>query len=247
MRVSQNEVYRMAQRALEGAGAPYGIDRDGAQSVAWLAARDLPGLAMLAAALDAMEGAFAPILPPHQDGTEGDLDLAGRPALVSAGSVMDCFALQLGDGQRAALQLRRCRWPLFLLPLAASHAAHSRAVKLTWQAGAMMLTCIAAPAGQCRIVLEGGEAPPDALFLDAGPATVMLETPTRNVRATPRTAPQHVIDTTALDEALRRSLGEGITVDDGVWARVMTAARRVLVPASEESRSRGAGGGDANA
>lgn len=242
MQVSQNEVYRMTQRALEGAGAPYGVDRDGAQSVSWLEARGLPGLAMLADALDAMGKAFAPLAAPHQDGTAGILDLTGRPAVACAGSVMDCFALLLGDGLQAALQLRRCRWPLFLLP----QAAGGRAIKLGWQVGATAVTCIAASAGGCRIVLEGGEAPPDTLFLDATPVSVMLETPTRNARATPRTAPEHVIDAAALDAALRRSLGEGITVDDGVWARVTTAAKRVLVPASVESRSRGAGGGNAN-
>ena len=58
MRVSQFEIYRLVQRALEGSGAPYGVDRDGAQAVAWLESRGLPGLRLLQEDLPFLEGRF---------------------------------------------------------------------------------------------------------------------------------------------------------------------------------------------
>jgi len=246
MQVSQNEIYRLAQRALEASGAGYGIDRDGAQVVAWLEARGLPGLAMLADALDVMADAFAPLAPPQRDGTAGTLDLDGRPAIAWAGAAMDCFALLLGDGRQAALTLRRCRWPSFLLPSAVQQAARSKPLKLNWRVGATQIICIAGGDGACRIVLEGGDVEPGRLFLDGAPADVMLETPTRNARATARATPVRVIDAATLDAALQLSLSAGITVDDAAWQRVAAVAARVLVPATSDSRARGAGGGDAN-
>jgi hypothetical protein len=246
MQVSQNEVYRLTQRALEASGAGYGIDRDGARAVAWLGARGLPGLTMLADALDAMADAFAPLAPPQRDGMTGSLDLGGRPAIAWAGAAMDCFALLLGDGRQAALTLRRCRWPLFLLPAAVEQAMRSKPLKLNWRVGATEVICIAGGDGACRIVLEGGEAEPGRVFLDGAPVDAMLETPTRNARATARATPVRVIDAAALEAALRASLQDGITVEDGVWQRIAAVAARVLVPATTDSRARGAGGGDAN-
>ena len=58
MRVSQFEIDRLVQRALEGSGAPYGVDRDGAQAVAWLECRGLPGLCLLEEDLPFLEGRF---------------------------------------------------------------------------------------------------------------------------------------------------------------------------------------------
>lgn len=250
MKVSQNEVYRIAQRALEGAGAAYGIDRDGAHAVAWLDGRGLPGLAMLAAALDRMDGAFEPLPPPSREGANGVLDLAGRPAVAWAGAVMDCLTLLLAEDANAGLALRQARWPLFLLPLAVQRVAGGHIVRLRWQAGGAMLTCIANPVAGCRIVAEGeavsGEGGLAPFFASALPADVTLDAPARVTRGTIRTEPAAVIDAAALEMALQRSLAEGIAVDDAVWSRVTAAANRVLVPDSPESRARGAGGGDAN-
>jgi hypothetical protein len=47
--------------------------------------------------------------------------------------------------------------------------------------------------------------------------------------------------------AYDRSLQEGVNVDDSLWQRLSAVAARVQVPASEVSRQKGAGGGDANA
>lgn len=246
MRVSQNEVYRTAQRALEGAGAAYGVDRDGAEAVAWLAARGLPGAALLASALDRMDDAFAPLSPPRPVRGAALIDLGGRPAVAWAGAVIDCLDLARSDGG-ARLRLRGCRWPLFLLPAAQRYAERGGAVQLRWHAGAAAVICGIDPAGGCRIVVEGGRGEPAPLFLSDAPTSVAIDSGGRNSRIVERTADARLIDAAALDAALARSLTEGIEVDDTTWARLGAAARLVLVPASEQSRLHGAGGGDANA
>lgn len=244
MRVSQNEVYRIAQRALEGAGAGYGTDRDGAAAVAWLEARRLPGLAMLAAALDRMERAFAPLAAPRRGRDNAALDLAGRPAIAWSGAGVDCADLLLDQGA-PGVRLERCRWPLFLLPAAVARAAGRRSLRLSWAAAGGAVTCLAGCDGACRIVGEGIDLA--AAFLDPAPVDAVLEHPASAVRAQERGRRAQVIDADTLEAALRRTLAEGIEVDADDWARVAETAKRVQVPASAESRARGAGGGDANA
>jgi hypothetical protein len=246
MRVSQNEVYRTARRALEAAGAAYGVDRDGAHAVAWLAAHGLPGPALLAASLDLMDGAFAPLSPPRRVPGTPTIDLGGRPAVAWAAALIDCLDLAQRAGMER-LRLRACRWPLFLLPAALRYAERGRAIQLRWNAGAAVVICGLDSASGCRIVVEDGPADLGSLFLNSAPVAVVLDAAGRNSRAGERAAKVQLVDAAALDAALTRSLSEGIEVDAAIWARIAGAAQLVLVPASEESRTRGAGGGDANA
>lgn len=241
MRVSQNEVYRVAQRALEALGAPHGVDTDGAGAVAWLEARGLPGVALLAMALGRLAGAFEPLTPPYRAEQEAVVDLAGRPAIAWAGSLVDGLDVLAGAGGR--LRLKACRWPLFLLPA----AGRGRGLRLRWPVGTGTVACSADPAGGCRIVGEGLAGSLDAALRDDGPADVVLVTSTSTVRAAERSEVAQVLDAAALDERLGRTLAEGIEVEAAAWAAASAMARRVLVPASEQSRLRGAGGGDANA
>jgi hypothetical protein len=247
MLVSQNEVYRLTQRALEGSGAPHGIDRDGAFAVAWLEARGLPGLAMLAAALDRMQGAFAALAPPRRDDDAAVLDLQGRPAIAWGGAVLDCFELMTASPAGASLlRVRSCRWPLFLLPFAARRAESGRGTRLRWGEGETAVFLSADAAAGCRIVCAGESGDLAAAMTGDLQADVVLSGMMTAVRAPARPRSVQVVDAARLDAALNRSLAEGIAVDDAVWARIGAVASRVLVPASEESRARGAGGGDAN-
>ena len=55
------------------------------------------------------------------------------------------------------------------------------------------------------------------------------------------------LDPAELARRYEISLAQGIEVDDALWRRIDAVAARVQVPASTESRLKGAGGGDANA
>ena len=112
MRVSQFEIYRLVQRALEGSGAPYGVDRDGAQAVAWLESRGLPGLRLLQEDLPLLEGRFTG-LALTRNAEDIEIDAAGISAIAYGSAVIDLAR----DGSDA---------PPPSLPLAAVPAARGR-------------------------------------------------------------------------------------------------------------------------
>src|SRR5262249_26381814 len=88
MRVSQFEIHRLVQRALEGSGAPYGVDRDGAQSVAWLEARGLPGLRLLAPDLPSLQNCFVG-LRAEEGKAALEIDAGGVSAIAYGSAVID--------------------------------------------------------------------------------------------------------------------------------------------------------------
>jgi hypothetical protein len=247
MRASQFEIYRIVQRAREGLGAGYGADRDGARSVAWLEARGLPGLSLLAADLPVLERGIQPPGLPGGAGSELAIDMGGGSAIAHAGALWDILAgrAPAPGGGEAGLLLRHCRSPLFLIPPVLENP-RGLAVCLGWQSDAgpvqaridaqASLTLFTHPVAILESALLG-EVLGDVRIL-AGPAG--------------RTAPLPAGMTVALDgqslaRRFGRALDEGIEVDPEVWRRLESVAARVQVPASEESRLKGAGGGDANA
>jgi hypothetical protein len=221
MRVSQFEIYRLVQRALEGSGAPYGVDRDGAQAVAWLESRGLPGLRLLQDDLPLLEGRFTG-LALKRNGGGIEIDAAGISAIAYGSAVIDLAR----DG--TALHLRRCRSPLFLLPAAVAAGAP---LEIRWRE---ILCATDADAG-ASLWVGDGEA-----LLDAAPTEVEI----RSGSAAMSTRP--FLDPAELARRYEISLAQGIEVGDALWRRIDAVAARVQVPASTESRLKGAGGGDAN-
>ena len=214
MRVSQFEIYRLVQRALEGSGAPYGVDRDGAQAVAWLEARGLPGLRLLLADLPGLDGKFRGL----KLGGE-EIDAGGLSAIAYGSAVLD-----LAQGL-PSLRLSHCRSPLFLLPGAAASG-----LTLCWRHTAGEIRC-------SDIGLHGSEA----ALLDATPADVEIRTGDSAGLAGPA-----FLDPAELARRYDRALEQGVEVDEEIWRQIDAVAARVQVPASPESRLKGAGGGDAN-
>lgn len=241
MRVSQFEIYRLCQRSLEALGAAYGIDRDGAEAVVWLEARGMPGLALLAHDLPALAkpGAFAGL---RAGAGETKLDAGGRPAIVLLGGVIDFLRLLAvgAKDRQASLVLEACLSPLFLLPAALAACERDDELEIDWGG-------IAARIGRKRlsIAVQSGLDLAEALS-QAGPFAVRLELALAHGSGKRFPAPP-ALTQDDLDEAFVRSLGEGVEVDDLLWERLSAIAARVQVPASEVSRLRGAGGGDANA
>ena len=245
MRVSQFEIYRICQRALEGLGAPYGIDRDGAAAAVWLEARGMPGLALLAGDLERLEkpNAFAG-LAPHMTGAQSaELDAGGRSAIVFAGAAADfllLLAFRSADG-RGQLDIQHCRSPLFLLPPAVAAVSAKASLRLAWGD-------VAVDIGPDGLSVQTASGRPWRMALSAaGPVSVRLEYH--------RSAAPPASGSGSKDESIQaqlafaydRSLQEGVTVDEEIWQRLSAIAAWVQVPASEVSRRTGAGGGDANA
>jgi hypothetical protein len=248
MRVSQFEIYRLVQRSLEGLGAGYGVDRDGAKAVAWLEARGLPGLEIFARDLDGLERDW---VPPEfrSSGTSRLLiDAGGRSAIAFAGAAIDLLkGLAAAGDLPAAMILERCGSPLFLLPFVAAEASHELGFAMTWQS----------PAGGAAIRIPGDGRlglylPPNVAMASilGNEAPVDIEILAVAAGATPLPVANGLVQAADEDELARRlelSLDRGVDVDGALWARIDKVAARVQVPASAVSRIKGAGGGDANA
>ena len=150
--VSLSELRTAASRALHGAGAPAGTERDGARSAVWLESRGLRGAAALVSELGAV--AEAGYRPPSFAGNR--VDLAGGPVLTWGSTLIETAMLTAGT----AIVLAGCRIPRVLLPEAVVQAGHGWSFRLE--------------AGGCEALVAAGETTVDRSFAELDAADVRL-------------------------------------------------------------------------
>lgn len=220
--VSLAELRVAASRALEGAGAPPGTERDGARSTVWLESRGLRGAAVLVSDLQAIAGAGS--RPPHFAGARADL--AGGPVLLWGSTLVEFAMLEAGT----AIVIEGCRTPRALLPEAAAQAAGG-----DWH--------FRLESGARRALVTSGEVTLDRSFAELDTADVRLVAGAAGAppRPLPPAPPASRLTAAELEARHDASLAGGLRLAPADWRTIRKAAARILVPASERSRSRGAG------
>ena len=218
--VSLGELRTAASRALVGAGAPAGSERDGARATVWLESRGLRGAAALVS--DLRTAAAGRLRPPAFSGRP--IDLSGCPVLIWGSGLVELAMLEAG----AAIALEGCRTPRALVPEAAAQAGRGWRFRIR--------------AGASEALVAGGAIALDRAFADLETARVQIVAVHGPLHGGPRREPSPSCLTTAdLESRHADSLATGLRLDPDDWRAIRAAADRILVPASERSRSRGAG------
>ncbi len=239
MRRTLFEVWRLCQKAAEGAGAPAGLDIAAADGALWLLARGLDVLDGYTRAVEALDvGAGACTFDGAPDGAV--LDATGHPGALVAPALVD-LVIARGGGP---LTITGMSAPLFLLPPAARYAEDGWHLRfaLHGPGGARFALVASAGAGPAIHGLADGATIAAAL---AGPAEFAVEADATPPGGAPAKRDEGTIpclvDASALAAAAAVSVAEGIVIEATPWARLQAFADRTLVPATDESRRRGAG------
>jgi len=248
MRASLFEVWKLTQRTLEGVGVPDGHDREGAFAVQWLSERDFPGFEMFGEAKPEMAGFWSLAIE-----SEAELQAAGSP-LVSLGADVIDFCAAAADASEsgaATVVVRRALGPVFLLPFAARRCLNAGACRLHWK-NTNGMEFAAVVAGPETVWIDGPSGPAEDVWRElcdvSAPVDVGITFDREGaaLRAGEEVPAGALVSPQTLKAGREIRLGNGVEIGQPLWDRMAEAARAVLVPATEQSRELGAGGGDAN-
>lgn len=230
MRVSLNEIEKVCEKAACGVGVPAGADSDIGFGAAWLEARGLPGVTVAARDLGEFGNGS---LTWQSGGTERHGDALGLSLLPYAGGLIDLAAADaLGKpGEAKAIVVANARSPLFLLPAAVACSRDGCSFRITWASPDVVVIVDSD---------HGSSIHAHALASDAA-TTLRIEAVVGDVDVKEPPSLPLLCDHAALESRLAASLREGVAVDQPSWDRLQELAARTLVPASAESRRRGAG------
>lgn len=240
MRASLFEIWKLTQRTLEGAKVPDGHDREGAFAIQWLAERGFGGFDMFGDVSPEQAGSWALTI-----NDDDSLNAGGNPVLSLGADIVDfCTAAALNspDGM-ATIKVLGVRGPAFLLPFAARRCLNTGACRIQWN-------------GHDGVGYEATVAGSETIWIDGGPdlcdtqnpvdVTVSFDANGAALRAGNDAPVGHLLNPEKLKARRDTCLSEGIEVAPELWDRMQASAKVVLVPATEQSRELGAGGGDAN-
>ncbi len=211
---SLNEVEFYSRRAARGAGMPWGLAEEAGKASRWLAERGLPGVELLAPLLEANDGRpYSSMAPAKVNGQWHAAD--GYLCPVCTGAALSDRINLLSPGKE--ISLVELAYPLLLAPfLDGSRRQADAGYELRW------------PRVRVLVFANGleMECEKESAHLSEHVDVVMVSAVThRNASPSyrPRTA--------------------GVEIPRRVWRVMETFAKRTYVPATEESRARGAGAG----
>ena len=231
MQVTLNEIYRLCQKAAEGAGAPAGLDIEAAQATAWLLAHGFPVLDGLTDTLEKLTDQACRFDNAALSSTT--LDAGAKAGPLIAPGLVDLLVARAD----VPLTVADLSLPLYLLPNALRYASDGKHFhfELASASGEQFILNVS-PSG----VLILGSTASTALTEPGGFQLKASDTPTGNRVAAGKTRLAVLANRDTFAKAKARSLTNGVLVDPNLWQRLQTLARKVLVPASAASR-RGAG------
>ena len=209
---SLNEVEAYGRRAARGAGMSWGLAEEAGKAARWLSARGLPGVELLLRLLTANDGRPYACMAPAIDGGRWESP-DGELCPVCCGAALSDRIAELVPGEE--LVLDAMAYPLLLAPfLDDPQGADNRSRGLRWPGLRMWLSARG-------VELEYEDA--SVLYSDHADEAVV------SVDAKRRVSPTHHPRIAAVETRLP------------VWHALDDLGKRTYVPASEESRARGAG------
>ena len=232
MRYSFYEVYVTALRAFSGMGFPYGADEDAAFIIAWLELNNFNGIKLLVNSIDIIDNRYSG--ENKIDNNEFIINLKNSSVLMKGPALIDYFESKLGQKKKIEIIINNCLDAHYFIPLLYKISPKIIFSKLIYlnsnnkkmiyvfkknlmQAG-LSSHEIAVEKKQVKIMMSSE----DDLFF---PDVIKRE-----------------ISSSTMQNNLAKSLNPNI--ED--WEIIEKIAQRTFVPESEESRIKGAGGGDDN-
>ena len=223
MSYSYYEVYTNTQRAFSGLGFTYGSDEDAAFITTWLEIFGLDGIKLLKLKIEELDNTFNASIDPSKINDEFDCE--NKSLLVIGPGLIDYLVSKIDKRDDFKLTFKNCNDPIFLIPLLYKYAKKNIYSQfLLDQKIDVQITN-----ENIRINRE-----------------IISTNYQRNfdLLLTKKIFNEQKLDINISSSNINNMLSKGINPDKKSWDQISKIAFRTFVPESEESRAKGAGGGD---
>ena len=222
---SYYEVYTNTQRAFSGLGFSYGSDEDAAFITTWLELCGLNGIKLLNLKIKDLDNSFNANIDPSK--INSDFDCNNKSTLMIGPGLIDFLISKVNNNINFKITMRNCDDPIFLIPLLYKYAKKNINSQI-----------ISSHKIQAQITNKNIAVNKEII------STTYQEN--FDLLLTKNTINEQKLDIHIQSSKINEMLSNGINPDKKSWDQISEIAFRTFVPESEESRSKGAGGGDAN-
>ena len=222
---SYYEVYTNTKRAFSGLGFSYGSDEDAAFITTWLELCGLNGIKLLNLKIEDLDNSFNANIDPSKINSEFDCN--NKSTLMIGPGLIDFLISKVKNNINFKITLKNCDDPIFLIPLLYKYAKKN--INSQINSGHKI---------QAQITNKNFAVNKEIISTTYQEDFDLLLT--KNI------INEQKLDIHIQSSKINEMLSNGINPDKKSWDHISDIAFRTFVPESEESRSKGAGGGDAN-
>jgi len=222
---SYYEVYTNTQRAFSGLGFTYGSDEDAAFITTWLEVFGLDGIKLLTFKIEELDNTFNTSIDPSKINHEFDFN--NKSCLMIGPGLIDYLMSKINKRDGFKLTLKNCSDPIFLIPLLYKYAKKNIYSQFLFDQKI-----------DAQITNKNISVNRDIISTNYQRNFDLL--------LTKKILNEQKLDINIPSSNTNNLLSKGINLDRKSWDQISKIAFRTFVPESEESRVKGAGGGDAN-
>ena len=222
---SYYEVFTNTQRAFSGLGFTYGSDEDAAFITTWLEVFGFDGIKLLTFKIEELDNTFNASIDPSKINDE--FDCKNKSSLVIGPGLVDYLISKIDKRDNFKLTFKNCSDPIFLIPLLYKYAKKNISSQFLLNQKVY-----------AQITNKNIRVNSDIISTNYQKNFDLLLT--KNMLK------EQKLDINISSSNINNMLSKGINPDKKSWDQISKIAFRTFVPESEESRAKGAGGGDAN-
>ena len=222
---SYYEVYTNTQRAFSGLGFPYGSDEDAAFIITWLEVCGLHGVNLFNLKVEELDNNFNANIDSSK--INNNFDCNNKFLLAIGPGLIDYLISKLNSKNSLGLTLKNCLDPIFLIPLLYKYSKKNIYSQIIFEK-----KIVAQITGKNISIIK------ELIYTNIKKDYDLL--------ITKKSLSELLLDINIDASKINESLAAGLNPDKISWNKISNIAFRTFVPESEESRVKGAGGGDAN-
>ena len=226
------EIYITALRAFSGMGFPHGSDEDAAYIISWLELNNLQGIKKLTNSIALLDNQYNGITNIKE--ADEKIDLNHKSVLMKGPGIIDYFESLLLNQDKVIITLNNCPDPFLLLPLLYKVSSRILFSQLIFYYSENKINIHQVTKNKTLIGKKNKKK-----YLKKNQAEIILSNQ-KNI------SPIKNIERQITDQSIQENLALALKPNIKDWNKVSEIANRTFVPESEESRNRGAGGGDDN-
>ena len=226
------EVYITAQRAFTAMGFPYGSDEDAAFIIAWLELNNFQGATLLANLIKELDQKYEGKI--EINNLKEDINFQNKSILMKGAGLIDFMNAELKNKNKISVKIINCKDGILFLPLLYKKSKNANSNKLIF--------CDSNNKINTYDIIDN-----EIIFNRTKNNGLLYQNTVSIVMDRKKENFKNLIKNKIISEKkIQENLSKSLTPKVDAWDKIMKIANKTFVPESDESRNKGAGGGDDN-
>tara|TARA_B100001123_G_C15215497_1_gene989049 strand:+ start:485 stop:1186 length:702 start_codon:yes stop_codon:yes gene_type:complete len=226
------EVFTAAQRAFQGMGFPYGADEDAAFIIAWLELNNFQGITLLAKSINTLDKKYNGTIKVRN--LNAQIDFQNNSILMKGPGLVDFIKSKIHDKEKISVKIINCKDGILFLPLLYKISKNLNSIKLTYFDSNNEIKNYQINNNEINIDQKKTQN-----LISKNQISIVIN---KNSKDFKNFIKKEIIS----EKIIQKNLSRSLTPEMNAWEKISKIADRTFVPESEESRNKGAGGGDDN-